>query len=76
MDTEATQLQTLSPAALAVQRYGSAARLARALQRHPAQVCRWLKRGTIPSRLLPALLRQAESDGVSLTAEDLILGRV
>jgi hypothetical protein len=65
----------LTPVDLAVKLFGGVRALARAVGRDPAAVSRWKKSGCIPSSVQLHLLRVAKSQGLDLTAHDIIFGR-
>jgi hypothetical protein len=65
----------LSPTDLAIASFGGVRALARNLGCDPSAVSRWRKTGMIPSSYQRAVLENAWTKGVDITAHDLIFGR-
>lgn len=75
-------MRHLSPAEFLILRLGGVRAVARVVGRHHTRVARWARPrakgghdGQIPRALMPIILDFAESEGVDLTAIDLIRGR-
>jgi hypothetical protein len=67
----------MSPADVAIEAFGSARATAKAIGREHSSVIRWRQRkaGSIPGTCLKKLYQVAKERGISLNAEELILGR-
>ena len=64
-----------TPVDVAIHEFGGVRKLARALGRDPAAVSRWKRSGTVPSSIQKALLETAWSQGLQMTAHELVFGR-
>ena len=65
----------ITPADLAIDLFGGIRSLARAVNRDPAAISRWRKRGRIPASAQLDVLAAATTHGINLTAEDIVRGR-
>jgi hypothetical protein len=66
---------TTTPAELAINLFGGIRSLARAVDRDPAAISRWRKRGRIPASAQLDVLSAAEQLGIAMTADDIVRGR-
>lgn len=66
---------TKTPVELAIQEFGGVRKLARAIDRDPAAVCRWKRQGTVPTSVQRKLLEIAWERGIEITAHEMVFGR-
>ena len=66
---------TIRPAEVAVQAFGTARKMAHLLGIDPSAVSRWRSLGHIPSAHQRRVLELAWERGIDLTAHDIIFGR-
>ena len=70
----------LSPAEYVIRTIGGVRKTARAIGRQPSTVSAWRNekgtRGEIPRSVQKSILIYARSEGLDITAEDLIVGRL
>jgi hypothetical protein len=67
--------QSIRPAELAINLFGGIRSLARAVDRDPAAISRWKKRGRIPASAQVEVLAAALERGIPMTANDVVWGR-
>jgi len=58
-----------------IDRFGGVRPMAAALgHKNPSTVQGWKERGVIPVRQIPSVIEAAESDGVSVSLDELVMG--
>lgn len=67
--------QLIPPGALVVQVFGGVRKLARLLGCDPSTISRWQTTGRVPSGMQRQVLQLAWSEGLDLTAHDIVWGR-
>lgn len=63
------------PGPLVVQTFGGVRKLARQLGCDPSTISRWSSTGRVPSGMQRQVLQLAWSEGLDLTAHDIVWGR-
>lgn len=66
--------KTTTPVDLVIKKFGGIRKLGRAIGRDPAAICRWRKRGLIPSSAQALVLNAAHMAGIDLTANQIVFG--
>lgn len=63
------------PVEIIVKEFGGVRKLAKAIDRDPAAICRWRKTGVVPTSVQRKVLEVAWERGISITAHEMIFGR-
>ena len=67
--------QTRTPVQLLIDEFGSLRKVAKAISRDPAAICRWQKSGLIPTSVQRQVLETCWNRGIEITAHDIIFGK-
>ena len=65
----------MTPAQCVVEAFGGVRKTAKAVGRQPGAVIFWGKTGKVPGEIQAIVLRMAQAGFITITAEELILGR-
>lgn len=63
------------PVEIIVKEFGGVRKLAKAIDRDPAAICRWRKTGVVPTSVQRKVLEVAWDRGIAITAHEMIFGR-